>query len=405
MGFKEKMPVYEFKAITDGGNTVTGQEIAESQSALEELIQSRGHFLQSVKPVNTNTLSSIKSRINTNEFILFNQEFISLLKAGLTIPDSLELVSRGKKENHFYQILIQIKKHVQEGLSLSEACLRYPNTFDPLYITTLKIGEKSGSLENVLEHYQKTIKQQSKIHGIVKQAMIYPIFLFITLIVIMTVLFVFVLPRFAELYSDIGTTLPLPTLILVKIVDKIYLWFPSLLFLSFLSLLSFKAWHKTKQGKHKWDKFKFKIPFIGKILLQYAQVHLVRSLAMLLKSGTPLLEAIQTTGQSFDNMAFSQSLKFCTRRLTEGSTLANCIAEEKLLPDSAIKMVQVGEASGSLPEMLFEIASYFDSILESQLNKVSSLIEPIMMLLMGIMIGGTIIVMYLPIFFMAEVLG
>lgn len=399
------MPVFEFEAITVEGKAIIGQEIAESQSAAEELIKNRGHFLKSAKQITSNKLSSRKSRISTNEFILFNQEFISLLKAGLTIPDSLELVSRGKKENHFYGVLNQIKKHVQEGLALSEACTRYPNIFNPLYITTLKIGEKSGSLENVLEHYQSTLKQQSKIHGIVKQAMIYPIFLLITLVVIMTVLFVFVLPRFAELYSDIGTTLPLPTLMLVNIVEKIHIWFPFLIFISFLGLLAFKAFLKTENGMFKWDKFKFNLPFIGKILLQYAQVHLARSLAMLLKSGTPLLEAIQTTEQSFNNMAFCKSLQSCSKGLSEGSTLASCITHEKLLPDSAIKMIQVGEASGSLPEMLLEIAAYFDNILESQLNKISSLIEPIMMLLMGVMIGGTIIIMYLPIFFMAEVLG
>lgn len=399
------MPVYKFKAVTVEGKTVIGQEIADSIFHAEKIITGRGYFLESVKQIQSNDLYTRKSNIKTSDFILYNQEFISLLKAGLTIPDILELVSKDIKDKSFYRTLLQLKKHVQEGLALSEACAKYPNIFTPLYITTLKIGEKSGSLETVLIHYHRTLKQQSKIQGIVKQAMVYPVFLFITLVTILGILFIFVLPRFAELYTDIGTTLPLPTLVLVNIVEKIHIWLPLIAAAFFITLLTFKAYLKEESRKVKWDKLKFKFPFLGKILLRYTQANLTRSLAMLLKSGTPLLEAIQTTEESFTNKAFCQSLQACSKSISEGSTLASCITQENLLPDSAIKMVQVGEASGELPEMLLEVADYFDNILESQLNKVSSLIEPIMMLLMGFMIGGTIIIMYLPIFFMAEVLG
>lgn len=399
------MPVFEYKAITESGQTLVGQEVAASKSALAQQFQNKGMFLQSARPVRIRLSKIHRSKVGTDEFLLFNQEFIALLKAGLTIPESLELVARGHDDSKLRQTLAKLKTEVTEGQALSDACKHYPEIFPPLYITTLRIGEKSGTLKEVLAHYQKTLSQQAHIRGIVKQAMIYPLFLFITLVAIMTILFVFVLPRFVQLYTDIGATLPLPTQIIVNLVETMAWWLPAAIGTFIVGFLIWRSWLKAPSGRLKWDGLKFKIPVIGSILKQYAQVHLVRSLAMLLQSGTPLLDALTTIGSSFTNRFFAHSIEASAQLLSSGTNLAQSMKQQHILPDSALKMIEVGEASGALADMLLEIASYFDNLLETRLNRMATLIEPIMMLIMGVMIGGTIIIMYLPIFYMAEVVG
>ncbi len=398
------MPLYSYTALTEAGVRVTGEGVATSVQELAQELTGKGLLIQRIRKRRARFQLFHRDRIKPEDFLLFNQEFMALARAGLTIPEALQLTANRPDNPGLGRILQRVLEDVRGGALLSEACARQHEVFDALYVSAVKTGEKTGDLSNVLARYQDYLRHRVALRKKVSQALAYPAFLLITLGVILAVLFAFVMPRFVAMYADFGAKLPWPTQVLIDIVEHMPLIAPSLVVLGVGVWFGWRSWTATESGRLTVDRLKERIPYIGGINRLVAVAQLARSISTLLAGGTPLVEAMRTAQESVTNRAYSARLTRATQHVVEGGSLAQALKAEQLLPETAIKMVEVGEASGKLDGMLAEVAQFYEETLDHRLARVMALIEPLLMLLMGILVGGTIVTMYLPIFHMAEII-
>jgi len=289
-------------------------------------------------------------------------------------------------------------------MSLSEACAQHEDVFDGLYLAALRTGEKTGTLPLVLAKYQVNLKHRVELMRKVGHALAYPAFLLITLLVILGVLFAFVLPRFVSLYADFGAQLPGPTRMLIALVEAMPYVAPVLLALVVGAWSILQRFQRDEVMRVRLDAFKERIPLLGVVYRDTASAQLARTLGTLLSGGTTLVEAMQITAESIPNRYRAKLLNEVRRQVMEGGSLAAAMASTRILSATAIKMVEVGEAGGGLEDMLYEVAVFHEEALANSLTRMMSLIEPILMLLMGVFVGGIIIVMYLPIFYIVDVI-
>jgi len=398
------MPIFSYKALSGSGKQLAGEKVCISQEELRKELDQQGLFVQEIREKRGAIRLLNQRKARDEDFVLFNQEFLALIRAGLTIPEALELAANRPDQKLLGRTLSRVLDDVNKGMQLSEAFSQHPDTFDPLYLTAVRTGEKTGDLATVLLRYQDYLKHKVSLRKQISRAMVYPIFLLITLFAILGILFAFVLPRFTAMYADFDAELPFATRLLVGVIEGLPFYLPVIATLSIGLWLILKRWVATSDGRMRIDRMKQKVPLLGEIVRNIALVQLARTLSTLLASGTPLVEALVTTQGSLSNRHYGVSLERVTARVTQGDSLAAALSDENWLPTTAVKLVEVGEASGSLEAMLDEISGYYQEALDNKLMRIMSLIEPAMMLLMGILVGGVIVVMYLPIFSMANII-
>lgn len=397
------MPLYAYVALAENGAYLTGESVAASEAALRMELSSRGLLLQRVRPKRTG-LGLRARRVRPEEFALFNQEFMALVRAGLTVPDALALASDRPDSPALGKILARVQEDVRNGVSFSEACERHPEAFERLYLAAVRTGEQTGDLAKVLARYQDYLRHRVALRKKLAQALAYPMFLLIALAVILAVLFVFVMPRFVAMYADLGATLPLPTRVLLAIVDHFYVVVPVLVGAGALAAWAWRRWLSTDSGRRQLDRLRERLPYVGDLARVVTSAQLARSLSTLLAGGTPLVEALRTATGSITNRLYLDRLELATRQVTEGGGLAQAVRATALMPPLAARMIEVGEASGGLDAMLAEVAQFYEEMLDARLARTMALIEPLLMLLMGLLIGSIIIVMYLPVFHMADII-
>lgn len=399
------MPIYVYTALAPNGATTVGERAASTIDELAEELGRQELRIQSVQLKRADGKWRIfrRQKITPEAFALFNQEFISLVRAGLTIPEALKLGAVQPDQPVLAAVLERVLEDVLAGRLLSDACALRPEVFDPIYVSALRTGEKTGSLVEVLSKYQESLKNRVAFSKKVSQALAYPMFLLITLAIILGILFVFVMPRFVAMYADFGAELPAATRFLVHIVNYLYLYIPVFAAIAVSAWVLWRRWVASEAGRLWVDNAKGRLPVWGPVYADVARAQLARTVATLLSGGTPLVEALKTTIGSLPNRADAKRLTQATQAVVEGGSLAQAVRAAGLMPTTALKMIEVGEASGNLEGMLGEIAQYYEERVSGRLARMMALIEPLMMLLMGILIGAIILVMYLPIFYMVEI--
>jgi len=397
------MPLYAYEALAENGACLKGESVAASEDALRTELSGRGLLVQSVRSRRAAVRVGAR-RVKPEHFALFNQEFMSLVRAGLTVPDALALARERPDSPALGRILTRVNEDVRNGVSLSEACSRHPEAFDRLYVAALRTGEKTGDFAAVLSRYQEFLRHRVALRKKIAQALAYPAFLLIALAIILAVLFAFVLPRFVEMYADLGSALPLPTRVLMAIVERFYIVGPAAVAAGVLATWGWRRWMSTEGARLRVDRVRERLPWVGEIARMATAAQLARSLAALLAGGTPLVEALCTAAGSIDRRMYLERLDAATRQVTEGASLAQAVRATALMPPMAARMIEVGEASGGLAAMLSEVARFYEDLLDSRLSRLMTLVEPLLMLLVGVLIGGIIIVMYLPVFNMAAII-
>ena len=399
------MPTYIYKALTEEGKTVVGEIASSSDKELANELLNRGLLLQNVKrkrSVSRNIL--VRAAVNTEHFLLFNQELIALLGAGLTVTAALALVKDRDGQPKFSNVLHQILGDIENGQSLSEACARFPEVFDPLYITSVKTGERSGNIVAPLKRYLEFLRKKIALQRKLSNAMTYPLFLLIALAVIVSVLFVFVMPRFVTMYAGLDAELPLPTQMLLNIIDSLPIYAPIALLVVISGWLIFYSYKTSEHGRYRYDYLKTRLPIFGDVIGMYLNANMARTLSTLLSSGSTMVESLASTIEAIDNEWYKRRLKTVRNSVLEGRSLSASLESEKAFPKTGIKMIEAGEASGKLDDILVDIAGYFEETLDYKINRLTSLFEPLMMLVIGTFVGGIIVVMYLPIFSIASVI-
>ncbi|MDT8316406.1 MAG: type II secretion system F family protein [bacterium] len=399
------MPIYKCKLGDETGKIVEKEIEANDANGLKERLEREGWLLFGLVEKRSLLPSAIRrpgaGRVKISNFIIFNQELVALLKAGLPLLASIETLA-GKEENRYFKELLgRVADEVRKGAPLSEALEGAPRVFNKLYISSIKAGEKSGELGTNILRYISYAKRVEELKKKFVSASVYPLILLSVAAIVIMFLILYVVPSFSQVFIDSGTELPVPTRILIGLTDFITSNILIIAILVFISYPSFLVAKKRPEVGSWLDIMKTKIPWIGETLKKYAIAKFCRTLSTLLKSGEPLVTAISLSAGTLDNNYLEENILLASGKVKEGGSLADALEETGLVPSTALKMIMVGESSGALDEMFENVAELFEEEVDRRLNLVTTAIEPVLMLTMGLVIAFIVVAMYLPIFNLA----
>lgn len=381
-------------------------EEAESAQAIRSRYTADGLLVYSVKPrPRTAAHESAKGRgsrrLHLEQFLIFNQQFITLIRAGLPILKSLDLLKDNIRNQRLRDAILAVHNAVHDGTPLSEA-FRAQNLFPPIYVTSLVAGEKSGSLPEVIDRFVQYQKVTLSVRKKVIVSLIYPTILIVLVLALILFLITYVVPEFAALYESMDATLPGPTLALIAVGVTFSEHFWLILGSMAAAIGGFTWWLRTGAASELMDLLKLRTPIVGKIWTKYQVSQLCRLLSTVLEGGIPLMQALETTGDSMGSRLMRESIVQVRGKIKEGTSLSKSLAETGIFPPLAIEMVLVGESTGALPAMLRSVAEFFDEDVSNAMAAALSLIEPAIMIFMGIFVAFVLISLYLPMFSLAE---
>jgi type IV pilus assembly protein PilC len=388
---------------TPDGRVVEEVLTASDESSLRSELSKRGlHVFEVRRRGLSRGLSASGSRhrkrIPIQEFVVFNQELAALLKAGLPLLQALDLMLERMANPHFRGVLTEIRDRVKSGEDLSEAFAAYGELFPRLYPSTLKAGERSGELEQVIRRFLRYQKLVLDARRRVVSALVYPAVLVCLSITMIIVMAVFVVPRFRVFFDNLDVELPLITRIVLAVSSFANNNWPIILVAILGTVFSFRAWNRTDGGGLAVDRFRLRLPFLGPVLHRFALAEYCRSLATLLTGGIPLVPAFEIAVTSVGNRWVRSKLEPTIQMVREGKPFYSALDQSGVFLDMSISMVKVGEATGSLDDMLAAVADFLDEQIETRMQRILSLIEPMMLIFMGIMIAIILISIYLPMF-------
>lgn len=396
------MPAFKYIAYLPDGEKVSSSLTATSKQQAAKELKEAGYLVEKLTANYFNGFNLSRGR-SSKEFYEINSQLISLIKSGIPLSESLSILVENSEPSETMQYFNSVHQQIQKGASISEACLLYPEMFDEVYISLLKISEKSGDLVGSLQNYQKYLSMRIGFTSSIKQALAYPVFLIITIAMVIGILLIYVVPKFTDLFASFDAELPYPTQIIITASNVMpYLLLTAMPVVVTLSIL-FKAWNIPTNIKVKLDKTLKKLPFIGALRSENQVSQAMRMLSSLLNSGSPLLSSLIAVKDVNINNSLGSEFGGIVKMLESGSSLSEAIESVNFLSKNAKSMLATGEKSSSLAAMMIEICEYNENKFESKLKNATSLIEPALMLAMGLIVGFVIIAMYLPIFYLADV--
>jgi type IV pilus assembly protein PilC len=393
------MPLFTYKAVREDGTSFTDEAMAGDAGELRQELEGRGYLVLSLTQKKTGLSRGGGS---AKDFLLFNQEFATLVKAGLPILQSLEILQKRTEQPRFRSTLESIIHDIKGGSALSDAMAKHPAYFSPLYTSTVRAGEKSGALVDVLKRFITYQKKMIAVMGKLKMSLAYPVFLVVALLAVLMLFFLYIIPNFTQMYSDQAGKLPALTQLLITFTDVFTRSAPFLFAAAILGGIGISTWKKTDAGATAIDGLKLTIPLLRTFITQYLLAQITRTLATVLRGGIPLVQALDTTAGVISNRVMARKLAEVRSLVTEGVSLANAFERTRLAPDMTVRMIEVGESSGDLPEMLEDVADFYDQEVENRLTTLTTMIEPVLMLCMGLVMAFIVVALYLPIFEMGS---
>ena len=392
---------------TDAQGEVRQQIVeAPSERDARDRLARKGYLINSVRQKGGIAGLSFgrKKRLNLEKFLIFNQQFVTLIKAGLPILKALDLLATRLTDPKLSGPVQQVREEVKRGTTLSDAFAKQ-DVFPPIYVTSVMAGEKSGALAEVLERYIAYQQMALAVRKKVKLSLIYPSFLVVLVVGLVVFLVTYVVPNFADLYSSMEVDLPAMTQFLIAIGTTARDYIVLAFFFFFFTIEGFQMWSRTEKGSEMVDRWKTRIPVVGTIWLKYQVAQLSRVLSTLLLGGIPLLQALETAGKSLGARLFEKSISDAARQVREGKPLSGALATTGMFPTLAIDMIEVGESTGALPAMLSSVADFFEDDVNTSMTAVLSMIEPAIMIFMGVFVAFVLVSLYLPIFSLADSVG
>ncbi len=401
------MPVYEYTALDKAGKSRNGIIDADSAVAARQKLRGTGIFPVEVKettarpkddPSGQVTVSTLFRRVTPAEIAVLTRQLSTLLGAGITLVSALEALITQLTNPLLKKIMAHIKESVNEGNSLAFALSQHPKVFSQIYINMVRAGEASGSLDLVLDRLAEYSEHQQALRGRVNAALAYPVFMFFIGTLVLLFLVTVVVPQITKVFSDMHQTLPLPTLILINVSDFLKTFWWLLLAGLVAAIILLKQFRKTPRGSYIWDEIKIRVPIFGSISLRLAIARFGRTLGNLLDSGVPLLTALQIVRNIVNNVLIADVIDKAMDEIQAGKSLAAPLSRSTWFPPIAIQMISVGEQSGELEKMLNKIADIYEREAESRITVMTSMLEPIMILVMALVVGFMLISILLPIF-------
>lgn len=393
---------------TPGGEIIEGVYVADSEDRLRREFEEKGLYVLGIQRAGRLALGSLslptRSRIATREFLVFNQELATLLKAGMPLVQSLDILRRRVTNPVFKSVLDDVHDRVRAGSALSEAFEAHGTLFPGVYTASLVAGEKSGNLEQVIRRYVAYVKVVEGVRRKTISALIYPSVLLALSLVVVGILVLRVVPQFGGYYEQFGGELPLSTRVIVSISNYATAYLGMIVLTIVSAVVVFWLWLKRPGQRERFDRWVLGLPALGAIARKFATSQASRTLATLLGGGIPLVNAIEVSARSIKNRYMSRELLSAAQQVREGRALAAAMSESGAFPDVALKMVEVGEQTGALQEMLNSLSDFYDEEIETSLDRFVTLVEPILLIIMGIVIAGLLLALYMPLFNLSNAL-
>src|SRR5947208_2330595 len=396
------MPAFAYSAINASGAELTGELHAPDLSTAREQLRLRGLLPSSLKELagaDDDGGAPTFKKIKPKSLQIFSRQFATMIEAGLNVVASLVILEEQTDDKYLSYVVKELRSDVEAGMLLSEAMARHPKIFDRLYIAMVEAGEAAGILDTVLDRVAFQIEKATQIKRRVKGAMLYPTMVLIFATLVLIGMLMFLVPIFVKIFAQLGGQLPTLTQYVVRVSDLIrgdwFILFPAI----GLTIYGIRRYKQTEQGRQLWDRIKLRLPMkIGDVVLKVTMARFSRTLSTLVAAGVDIIQALEITGTTAGNWVIENALAGVRARVHEGVPIAQPLIENDIFPPMVSQMVKIGEETGELEKMLGKIADFYEDEVDASIQSLTSIVEPIMMILVGLMVGVIIIAMYLPMF-------
>jgi|UniRef100_A0A7V3VTF1 type IV pilus assembly protein PilC len=397
------MPTFVWKGRTATGASASGELTAQSQADVVAALRQKKIIPTSIKiKEEKKGFALFGGKVSKRALAVFTRQFSTMLGAGLPLLSCLEILSKQTESTGLKRVLEEVRTDVEGGLSLADALRRQPKAFDNLYVNMVESGETGGALDTILQrlatYLEKTVALQRKIRG----AMVYPAIISVVAVIAIAVLLIFVIPIFAKMYQGVGRELPAMTQLVIKISNFMKVAALPLLIGLILIVTIIRRWHKTESGARALDPLFLKLPVFGDLIKKQAIARFSRTLATLLSSGVPIIDALEITAKSSGNWVIEDAILKARVSIKGGENIADPLAKTAIFPPMVTQMIAIGEASGGLDDMLNKVADFYDAEVDQAVENLTNALEPIIMVVLGGVVGFLVISMYLPIFQLAS---
>ncbi|HEV2927287.1 MAG TPA: type II secretion system F family protein [Propionibacteriaceae bacterium] len=394
---------YAYKVRDREGKMAAGSMEAESEEAVVSRLRQLGYAPVSIEAekgagLKTELKLPGTGRVKLKDLAVFSRQFATMINSGLSLLRALTILGEQTSNRRLGEVIIQVRAEVEQGTSLSAALAKHPKVFNRLYVSMVRAGEIGGFLDEVLVKVADTFEKEVELRGKVRSAMTYPVVVFVMVIGIVSAMLIFIVPTFAGLYDSLGGTLPLPTRMLMGASSILRRFFPMVVLGGVGLVFLFRRWKATEKGRYQWDRFKLKVKVFGPLFHKTALSRFSRTLSTLIRSGVPILQALEIVGETVNNMVISRAVRDVQDSVREGESLATPLSKHAAFPAMVVQMMAVGEETGALDTMLSKVADFYDQEVEAAVASLTSMIEPIMIAVMGAAVGGMVIALYLPLF-------
>ncbi len=396
--------LYQWKGRTTGGELVTGEMTAGSKAELITTLRKKRVLLTSAKEKARGKGLGLFGGVSTKDLAVFTRQFSTMINSGLPLIQCLDILSQQAEKDGFRKIISNTMRDVESGATLADALSKHPAVFGDLFVNMVEAGEAGGVLDVILGRLATYLEKMDNLKRKVKSAMAYPAVVLIVTIGATVFMLVFIIPTFAKLYSDFGGDLPGPTKVVMAISGFLTTKWWLLLGVTLGVIFGLKKYNDTKSGKKNIDRVLLKIPILGQVLLKSSIARFTRTLGTLVSSGVPILEGLEITGKAAGNSMVKEAVMKTRASISSGQTIAAPLRESEIFPPMVVQMISVGEETGALDEMLSKIADFYDEEVDAAVDTMTSVIEPVMIVLMGGIVGGMLVAMYLPMFKLVSVI-
>jgi type IV pilus assembly protein PilC len=394
------MPDYKYRGTNRSGSSVSGVMTANNKAELTNLLKR-----QQITPTKMSekgkefNMPTFGGGVNAKELAIFTRQFSVMIDAGLPLVQCLEILA-GQQENKFFQkVLVNTRSMVEGGSTLSTAMRSSPKVFDGLYVNMVEAGETGGILDIILQRLSTYIEKNVKLQRAVKSALVYPVGVLTVAGLVITLLLWKVVPIFATLFEGLGVTLPLPTKIVIAMSNFIGSYFGLLILVALVGgIFGLKVWYGTEQGRYILDSIVLRLPVIGLLMRKIAVARFTRTLGTLISSGVPILEGLDITAKTAGNAVVERALMKVRKALEEGKSLTEPLKDSNVFPGMVTQMIAVGEQTGAMDAMLQKIADFYEEEVDAAVKDLLTALEPVMIVFLGVVVGGVVISMYLPLF-------
>jgi len=395
------MPNFQYKAYDKKGQLKTGLIEAANKEEASELLKNLNLTVTFLEEKVTHRFEipiTIGKKVSSKELVFFSRQLATMIKSGLTIIQSLRILEEQTANQEFKKMLTKIADDVETGISLSQALSRYPKTFNKVYVSMVKSGESSGRLEEALSVLADQLENNYKTISKIRSAMVYPSFILLLLIAVAILMIVMVIPQLKSLFEESNLELPWTTRLLIYVSDffRNYWWVVILIVL--IIIFGFYSWINSKEGRKKWDRIKLKIPIFGKLFQKIYLSRFTRNLGTLINSGLPILRALEISSEVIGNTLYEESINKAMKKVEAGSGLGKTLKRDENFPIMVAQMIEVGEKTGKIDDILIRLAEFFESEIDSTVKSISSLLEPILMVLMGVGVAILVASVIMPIY-------